>query len=658
VTAFEHLGAPLTSGALRLKNRIAHASILTRYAAGERATDRLVAYHENRARGGAAMIVTEAVNALPSQAGRGGYLNAHDDAGLPDLARLATAVTRHGTRLLAQIQERGRGNYSRSRVDRTVAPSPLPDDLTGAVPHPLSTGDVEAMIDDFAAAAARLQRAGFDGVEVSAGHGHLFHQFLSAHSNRRTDRYGGDVIQRTRLLQDLIAAIRTACGRDFVLGLKLPAEDGDPDGIDLAQAERITTALADPDAIDYLAFAWGAQNRRLHWHVPDAHQPRMPYAEKTARLRRSANGLPVMALGRIVDPNEAEAILARGQADVIGVGRALIADPHWPEKALQGRSHAIRACVSCNTCWGAIAEPAALVCDTNPDLGTAREVERPAGPALSRRRQRVVVVGGGVAGLAAAAEAGSAGHEVALFHRGNDLGGRAVTAARLPGGDGVQGVYDFDAERARAANVRVELGVTAGADAIGSLAPDHVVLATGANMPWPGDPDLEDLLPSLRALVEAAFNRAGVLGRHLVVIAGEDTIWTYRAAELLSRRFECISVITEREIPAASEPLVVRQGLLERLGRGRIGVITSAEALVTADDLEAGGIRYRDLWCDEERALPAVDMVVHASPRRPRTGLLDPLVALGLAPIVIGDAFQPRALMHAVAEGRRAGRSI
>jgi 2,4-dienoyl-CoA reductase-like NADH-dependent reductase (Old Yellow Enzyme family) len=227
MSGFDLLSHPLNFGALRLKNRIAHAAILTRYAMAERATDRLIAYHENRAKGGAAMIVTEAVNALPSQAGRGAYLNAHSDSGLIDLERLANAVTRHDCRILAQIQERGRGNYSRARIERTFAPSALPDDLTGAVPHALSTGEVEAMIEAFADATRRLQRAGFDGVEISAGHGHLFHQFLSAHSNQRADRFGGDLAGRMTLLLELISAIRAECGREFVLGLKLPAEDGD-----------------------------------------------------------------------------------------------------------------------------------------------------------------------------------------------------------------------------------------------------------------------------------------------------------------------------------------------------------------------------------------------------------------------------------------------
>lgn len=659
MSGFDLLSHPLNFGALRLKNRIAHAAILTRYAMAERATDRLIAYHENRAKGGAAMIVTEAVNALPSQAGRGAYLNAHSDSGLIDLERLANAVTRHDCRILAQIQERGRGNYSRARIERTFAPSALPDDLTGAVPHALSTGEVEAMIEAFADAARRLQRAGFDGVEVSAGHGHLFHQFLSAHSNQRTDRFGGDLAGRMTLLLELISAIRAECGREFVLGLKLPAEDGDPNGIDLDQAGRIAASLCDPAEIDFVAFAWGAQNRHLYWHVPDGHWARAPFAERIGELRRHANGVPVMGLGRIIDPNEGEAILARGQADFIGVGRAMIADPEWPAKALGGRGHSIRPCVSCNTCWAAIADPTPLVCDTNPDLASSSELSTSKPRIAVPDRRRVVVVGAGVAGLSAAAEAAEAGHCVTLFHANTDVGGRARTAARLPGGEGVQGVYDFDAARALAAGARFELGVNATAADVARFEPDTVIIASGAETPWDRPTPDDDLpLPTLRAVVEDALGRTGPMGDGLLLIDRDDSIWVYRAAELLADRFSTVTILTEWETPAQREPLVVRQGMLERLAAKRVRVRTHCRVELSVDNLMEGTVDFHHLLTADRGRVEGVDAIAHASPRRPRTDLLSALRQRGYAPLVVGDAYQPRALMHAVAEGRRAGRSL
>ena len=664
---FKYMAAPLRRGRLALRNRIVHASILTRFAQGEDVTGALLRYHGARAAGGAAMIITEAVNALPLQAGRGAYLNAWSDAGLDGLKRLAGAVRAHDCRILAQLQERGRGNYARVAQSRAVGPSALPDDIAGAVPHPLATDDVEAMILNFAGAARRLEQAGFDGVEISAGHGHLFHQFLSRHSNRREDRFGGDLAGRTAFLSDTIDAVRAAVGSDFVIAVKLPAEDGDPDGIDLAEAERILRRVTAPARIDLVSFAWGAQNRRLHWHVPDGHGPRALYAEKTAGLRTAAGGVPVMALGRIVDPNEGEAILAANDADLIGVGRALIADPAWPVKALSGRAHGIRACVSCNTCWGAIAAASPLVCDANPDLATPDEMADAVGalaplapaPRLTPGRRKTVIVGGGVAGLAMAASAARSGDAVTLLHAGRDVGGRAWLAARLPGGDGLQGVYDDDAARAMAAAARIELGVVATLDDILGLSPDRVALATGAASPWPEDDGIladPDIAPPLTDLLRHALGAGRRLGRHLALVDLEDSIWVYRAADFLLAAFERVTILTPHEVPASREPLVVRQGLLERLSMSPITVVPLALVNPDIDEIAEGRLGYRSVLTGERWVIEDVDTLTHAAPRRPRLDRRAPLLAAGLPPVIIGDAFQPRTLLHATCEGRAAGR--
>ncbi|MFY0610436.1 MAG: NAD(P)-binding protein [Hyphomicrobiaceae bacterium] len=661
MAVFDHLSAPLQSGRLTLKNRIVHAAILTRFAKDERTTGRLIAYHANRARGGAALIITEAVNALPMQAERSHYLNAHSDTGIEDLAKLAGAVQVHDCRILAQLQERGRGAYDRNTQRQPVAPSALPDDLAGIVPRALLTAEVEKMIDDFAAAAHRLQRAGFDGVEISAGHGHLFHQFLSAHANQRTDRFGGDLDGRSTLLRATIDAVRAACSSNFLVALKLPAEDGDESGMGLDDAAQIAQKLVTPDKVDFVSFAWGAQNHALHWHVPDGHAPRVPYAEQTARLRRSVNDVPVMALGRIVDPNEAEAVLASDQADLIGLGRALIADPDWPRKALLGRGHAIRACVSCNTCWGAIARSEPLVCDTNPDVGGRFETQQsPAVLPLSDRR-RIVIVGGGVAGISAAASVALAGHHATLFHRGRAIGGRAALAARLPGGDGLQGVYDHDAAVAKDAGARVELGVDAQIADIIAMAPDQVVLATGAEAPWPteaeGDPLDEAIAPALGNFLRTAFQHQAWMGGQLVLVDREDSIWCYRAVQYLATKFDRVTVLTPSSEPAANEPLVVRQGLLERLARGsQVTVLGNVHVEPVLDELGAGVLGFVDRLTGRRHTIDDVDVLTHASPRAPRLNLMDGLVNKGITPLLIGDTLQPRHLLNAVMEGRSAAR--
>ncbi len=643
---------------LRLKNRVAHAAMLTLLAERQEVGEALLRYHANRAKGGAAMIVVEPVNALPWHAQRQAQLNVYDDTGLPGLTRLADAVGAHDCRLLAQIQDHGRGNYSRARPDITYGPSALPDDESGAVPYALSADELSEMVADFAAAARRLESAGFDGVELSCGHGHLFHQFLSPHSNRRDDRYGGDLAGRTRLVQKLIAAIRASCGPAFVIGLKLPGDDGMAEGIDLAEAKRITAALADPDAIDYLAFAWGSQSQSLHWHVPDGHWPRAPYAAPIAELRRAAAGIPVMALGRIVDPNEAEAVLAAGQADFVGIGRAMVTDPAWAGKALGGRGYAIRPCVSCNTCWGAVASPSPIACDNNPALATPVEIDGVA--AASRGLKRVVVVGGGVAGLEAAWVAAARGHDVTLFGASGALGGRARLAAALPGAEGLAGVYDYQTAQAQARGVRIELGVSAGADDVLGLAPDRVVLASGARLAWPDDllgpqaalADIPDLPAAMAALLAHPRRYPGTA----VVIDEDHSAFAYNAVDWLAAHFDAVALLTSRDSVARHEHRVARQGIIERLLEKGVEMRLHQRPDLRPEALEAGIVGHRPAIGEGRRQeIAGVSFLAYAAHREPRLALLAPLRAAGHDPRLIGDARAPRTLLHATREGYAAG---
>ena len=661
MSAFPHLAEPLEGPRLRLKNRVAHPAIMTLLVQNQEVSEAFLRYHANRAKGGAAMIVVEPVNALPWQSGRQTQLNAHDDGALPELARLADEVRRHDCRILAQIQDHGRGNYSRARPDISYGPSALPDDESGAVPYALSGDEVAEMIAAFAASARRLENAGFDGVELSCAHGHLFHQFLSPHSNHRDDRYGGDFAGRLRLVQELIAAIRSACGPAYVIALKLPADDGIAGGIDLAEAKRITEALADPKTIDCIAYAWGSQSNSLHWHVPDGHWPRMPYAAPIAELRAAAAGIPVMALGRIVDPNEAEAVLAAGQADLVGIGRAMITDPAWTRKALGGRGYAIRPCISGNSCWGAVATPSGLACDNNPALATPEEIDGV--PALHQGLRRVVVVGGGVAGLEAAWVAAARGHEVTLFSASGELGGRARLAAALPGGEGLAGVYDYQTAEARARGVRIELGVRAAAADIQGLAPDEVVLASGARMAWP-----EDLLGSVEALSDipdlpSAMAELLAHPRHYpgiaVVIDEDHSGFTYNAVDWLAGHFDHVVLLTSRDTVARHERRVARQGIIERLLAQGVESRLFQRPDLRPEELEAGVVgHHQAIGSGARQIIEGVSVLAYAAHREPRLELLAPLRAAGHQPRLIGDARAPRTLLHTTREGHAAGLDI
>ena len=389
------LFSPFVSGRLRLRNRILHASMTTRRVVDQRVTDGMVQYYANRARGGAALVVTEPLNMSRLQQAAH-KVRVWNDDNLEGLQRWAAAVEGEDCRLLGQVQDSGRGRHERGRNPAAIGVSSLPDDLSWTVPHVLRADELQGMVEDFAQSAARLERCGFSGVEISAGHGHLFHQFLSPWSNLREDAYGGDFTGRLRFLHDTVQAIRAACGAAFVIALKLPGDDGLPGGVGPELAVEIAGAMTGDSAVDYVSFCQGTHARTLDWHIPDMHWPRSTWMDLIARLRPAVNGKPLAALGLITDPAEAEGHLARGTVELVALGRALVTDPAWPLKAAAGREAEIRYCVSCNTCWGTIVEGAPLACDNNPRVAMPEEVDWK--PTRVARARRVTIVGAGIAG--------------------------------------------------------------------------------------------------------------------------------------------------------------------------------------------------------------------------------------------------------------------
>lgn len=655
---YPHLLAPLRAGRLSLRNRLVHASMTTRMARDARVTTPLVDYYANRARGGAAMIVTEPLSTASHQQ-LPHKVRAWNDDDVAGLARWAEAVERHDCRLLAQIQDPGRGRHERGRNPAAIGPSALPDDLSWSVPRALEAGEIRRMTEEFAASSHRLELAGFSGVEISAGHGHLFHQFLSPWSNRRDDEYGGDFDGRLQFLADLVAAIRASCGPGFLLGLKLPGDDGVPGGIGPELAAKIAQALCRGGEIDYACFTWGSHARTLDWHLPDMNWPRAPFVALTAELRRAIPGTPVMAVGLITDPAEAEGILAHDKADLIALGRPLVTDPAWLRKAAEGREGEIRYCVSCNSCWGTIVEHRALACDNNPRVGTPDEADWR--PPRTATRRRIAIVGGGVAGLEAAWVAASRGHEVTLFGASAELGGKTRLHAQLPGGESLSSVYDYQQVAARRAAVRFELGVQATPADVLALEPDTVLLATGSRLSFPESlPAIwseEGLVPDLRSLVAELLDRTQRQRGTVLLYDHDHTEGTYAAAELLARLFERVVIVTPRERIAADVPLVTALGIHRRFAR--LGIeVRPFHQLSAESRLEDGIALLSNVYTGQLTEVEDVAVITYSTPRVPALELAAPLRAAGLEVKCIGDCRMPRGVMAATAEGCEAALSL
>ena len=655
---YPRLFAPVELAGRRLRNRVVHASISLRYAAAQGASARMIDYHANRAIGGAAMIVTEPLAVAPDQPQR--RVVAWDDSRYDDLARWAAAVEKHDCRLIAQVQDTGRARHIPGRTFAAIAPSALPDDLSWSMPRAMQVAEIETFVESAANASRRMQRAGFSGIEISAGHGHLIHQFLSPRSNRREDRYGGDVAGRARFLVELFAAIRVACGAGFIMGVKLPGDDGIAGSVPPAEAAAIARHLVGAVRPDYLCYAQGSHDRTLEMHIPDGASARVTYRELVRGLRGATPGVPVMALGRITDPAEAEALLENGEAELVGLGRALITDPAWPVKARAGRSRDIRYCVSCNTCWKTIVADIPLACDNNPRAGSPDEVDWRPTPAT--RARRVVVVGAGIAGLEAAATAAARGHEVIVLGASGEVGGKTRLHAGLPVAEALSSIYDYQFVAAQKAGVRFTLGRPVQAADVLALAPDAVVLATGATMIWPdclGEDlrcmgDVLDLRATMQGLRGHSRRSAGAA----VILDMDHTDGTYAAAERLRDLFERVVVVTPRDTIASEAALVTRQRILRRFHQRAIEVRTLSQVHVSSAFESDARLDCVSVFGGVIGSIEDVALLSFATPRAPNDELAAPLEAAGLVVHRIGDCKVARGVLEATAEGFAVGMAL
>lgn len=656
--AYRLLFSPLQVGPWHLKNRIVHASMSLRYGAAHGIHRGYHQYYLNRARGGAAMVITDPVGFLPSHGSD--RVCAWNDSMADDLCRFAQAIRDQDCHLLAQIQDNGRARRVPGRVSGLRGASALPDDLFYAMPEELTPAQLAAFVEAAADAARRLQRCGYTGVELSAGHGHLFHQFLSPHTNLREDDYGATLAGRSRLLVEVCQAIRQACGDGFMLAVKLPGDDGLRDGVTPTLAAQIARHLVAQVPVDLLSYAQGTHHHTLEMHLPDDSYPRQPFMPLTRRLKAETPAVPVMALGRITDPAEAEGILARGDAELVALGRALVTDPAWPLKAQRGMARSIRYCVSCNSCWGTIIQGLPIACDNNPRVAHPHELDTDLPAAAAPKR--VAVVGAGIAGLEAAMTAAQRGHQVTLWGQGAMPGGKAQLQSRLPISESLSSIADYQFMQLQRLGVDLRLGQRASAQDVLATRPQAVVLATGATMVWPqalptrlrDDGWVQDLREVVVDLLKRPGRQAGVA----VLYDLDQTAGTYAAAELLKDRFERVVILCGRESVAQDVPLVVRQRIQRRCVERGIEILTQVEPVWTELMEEEGRLAYQSIFGDTLRYIDQVALITYATPRKPDVDLWAPLRDSGVPVHRIGDCLLAREPMSATAEGHAIGMAL
>jgi 2,4-dienoyl-CoA reductase-like NADH-dependent reductase (Old Yellow Enzyme family) len=641
------LFSPLTIRDVTIRNRIVSTGHNTRIAGNNVPNEALAAYHRERAKGGAGLIICEA--ATVHETGR--HLSIATDAMISGFRRIAEACHDHGATIFGQLFHPGRemGPAPDGSRPVTYAPSAVSNDRFHVTPRAMPEDMIGTFVGYYAAAAARYKAAGFDGVEVLASQGYGIAQFLNPHTNLRGDRYGGDLSNRLRFLREIAVAVRASIGA-MPLGIRISGDELNLYGMNQDEILEIAASLAADDLFDYYNVTAGSSatvGAAIHIVPPMA--VTNAYVAPLAASIRAKVGKPVVVAGRINTPQLAEQVLAAGQADLIGMTRAMIADPEMAAKARDGRFDDIRACIGCNqACIGHMHTGYPISCIQHPETG--RELTH-AERVPAKTRRRILIAGGGPAGLKAAAVAAERGHDVVLYERARQLGGQVLLAQRLPGRAEFGSLVTNLVHEARRAGAKIVTGSAVTIDVIREVRPDVVILATGAeprrtNVPGHDEAHVVDAWQVLRG-------EANVGGS--VVIADWRSDWIgLGLAEMLARDGRRVRLCVNGYMAGQNIQAYVRDhwlGLLHGLG---VEIIPMARLAGT----DADTVYFEHTASNAPFECREVETLVLSLGHDSDTRLERDLHEFEGEIIPIGDCAAPRTAEEAVLEGLEAGMRV
>jgi 2,4-dienoyl-CoA reductase-like NADH-dependent reductase (Old Yellow Enzyme family)/thioredoxin reductase len=652
--SYTHVHTPLRILGVELRNRIvrtAHASNL----GGGTVTDDLIAYHAARARGGVGLSIIETLAVHPSAPKTINIFAPGVDDGYRKMVELLRPL---GMRSFQQLWH---GGHNAHPVDGGApwSASDIASPGYGAVPVPMTRAMIDTIIESFARAARKCELWGLDGVEINAAHGYLFSQFLSHNSNKREDDFGGSFENRCRLLVETLHAIRSTVSKDFPVGVRLSPEPI-TGGIGVEETSDVARQLEHLGLIDFLNVSLG-NYQSLHKILGGMHEP-AGYELPTSAVVTRAVSLPTIVTGRFRTLEEADDVIRRGDANLVSMVRALIADPDLVNKSLDGHADRVRPCIGCNQgCIGGVLKPPfRMGCAVNPAVGSELRMgdDRLIPPKSARK---VIVVGGGPAGMEAARVSRLRGHEVALYEASPKLGGLVNIAARGPTRHGIADITNWLENEIFRLGVDIRLSVFVSAEDIVADAEQAVIVATGSlprmdgiQLSNPGEPirgmGRGHVLSSIDVLAgpQRSSSRAVVL----------DDVGQYEAVAVAERLIEQGCAVTYvTRLPAFAphlESAFMGEPALARLSKGTFSVLTYTRAIEILDGAVIVAPTFLPPDSNQTRTIEA-DLVVVISHNRPNRDLFDALSGKPGDLWIVGDAEMPRTIQHAIRDGHLAG---
>ncbi len=649
---YDNLFEPIQVGPVTIANRIVRSA----HGTGLSGED-LISYHEARARGGVGMSTLEATGV---HAGAAGRLQLFNDSCIPFYEQISARVAPYGMKLFQQLYHAGASYRSRNGFPMRWSPSPIANPMTGVVPIEMTQTMIDDVVAAFASAARRCREGGLDGVDIHASSGYLIHEFLSPATNHRTDRYGGSLENRMRFLVEVTEAIQAEVGGgSFAIGVRLPNEDHVPGGLTAGQDAEIAQ-LIEP-LVDYVSLHMGAY-WRFHTLIAPMDDPLGVELAADEVITRTLTK-PTIVVGRIMTLDDASRIVASGAADMVSMVRALIADPELVNKARRGDVSSIRPCIGSNMgCVGQLMTTGVLSCVVN--VAAARERAVPFDPqGLAAVRKRLLVVGGGPAGLEAARTAALRGHEVHLYEALRHLGGQVTMAATAPHRADLSAITEWLAGECERLGVKIQLGTMVDPDVVADLDPDEVIIATGG-MPRrdgfqvstpaaaiPGH-DLPHVFTSWDVL---GFGGRAEIEGPTVVFDDTGTFEAISVADVLLAAGVPVTMVARLEQLGANVPYppVTVEAARERLMSGAFDFIGGHHVRQITDD----GVEIGVLFTDRSRWLAArtVVIVTHNHPNRE---LAEILADEGRVIHLVGDVRGDNTIMQAIHQAADVARGI
>ena len=640
MASFKTLFSPFRIGNLELKNRIVMPPMATNFAGEDGSVnDRHIAYYIKRIRGGVGYITFEHTGVLQQGRAFPNMALIDSDQNIPSFRKLVKAIHQENGKILIQINHAGRQTSASITGSPIVAPSAIPCPVRKEMPQALSHKEIQKIVEAFGEAARRVKESEADGVEIHMAHGYLINQFLSPFSNKREDEYGGDADRRMRMAIEVLRTVRNQVGPDFTVLCRISADEYVEGGLKLGDTKEIAKALerngADALHISACVAASGYLN-----HPPY-------YAEEgvfvhLAQGIKSVVSIPIIAVGRIRTPELANQILEEKKADLISMGRALIADPDLPLKALEGKTDEILPCISCNRCVQSIRK-GALQCAVNAETGREgifklQKTERP---------KKVWIIGGGPAGMKAAEIAARRGHQVTLYEKKEKLGGRFLLASIPPKKQILKDFIDQLERRLQKLPIKIIIGKPFSPASLRRGKPDGVIIATGAK---PFFPPIDGIQGAKAISVEDALSSSTPLGEKVLVVGGGGI--GAEVADYLSENRKEVTLIEMREGIALDQVGHLQHFLNKRLREKGVQILISTKAI---------RFEKEGLWVEDRqgtRKLEGFDSIVIALGSIPNDELVKWLKGKVPEIYVVGDASKPREVMEAVFEGEEVGLKI